>query len=230
MLHATFSVFFSLGSEFSVYPKSSYRVCKGILNKCVGRKKMMFIGCEGGKRHYFYVHLVSGAYWGLAVRFKSRVAKDEFAVFSMLDRVFAHEVLLRCLVRIDQQGNFYYGDIESIGRKRELKLLRASLQEHFLSTHSIYEVPSGIGSSKKDVLHALKLMRKPVYSKLDNIAQTLRENYQFSEKSNEDVNREKEKINSIKSKLIKDYRKTGCVFIIVLILFVSLLVVVLKTA
>ena len=53
MLHATFSVFFSLGSEFSVYPKSSYRVCKGILNKCLGRKKMMFIGCEGGKEALF---------------------------------------------------------------------------------------------------------------------------------------------------------------------------------
>lgn len=228
MLHATFSVFFSLGSEFSVYPKSSYRVCKGILNKCLGRKKMMFIGCEGGKRHYFYVHLVSGAYWGLAVRFKSRVAKDEFAVFSMLDRVFAHEVLLRCLVRIDQQGNFYYGDRESIGRKRELKLLRASLQEHFLSTHSIYEVPSGMDSSKKDVRHTLKLMRKPVYSKLDNIAQTLRENSQFNENLNGEINREKEKIKSIKSKLIKDYRKTGCVFIIVLILFVSLWMAILR--
>ena len=57
----------------------------------------------------------------------------------------------------------------------------------------------------EDVRHTLMLMRKPVYSKLDNIAQTLRENYQFSEKSNEDVNREKEKINSIKSKLIKNY-------------------------
>jgi hypothetical protein len=228
MLHATFSVFFSLGSEFSVYPKSSYRVCKGILNKCLGRKKMMFIGCEGEKRHYFYVHLVSGAYWGLAVRFKTRVAKDEFAVFAMLDRVFAHEVLLRCLVRIDQQGNFYYGDRESIGRKRELKLLRASLQEHFLSTHSIYEVPSGMDSSKKDVRHTLKLMRKPVYSKLDNIAQTLRENSQFNENLNGEINREKEKIKSIKSKLIKDYRKTGCVFIIVLILFVSLWMAILR--
>ncbi len=228
MLHATFSVFFSLGSEFSVYPKSSYRVCKGILNKCLGRKKMMCIGCEGEKRHYFYVHLVSGAYWGLAVRFKTRVAKDEFAVFAMLDRVFAHEVLLRCLVRIDQQGNFYYGDRESIGRKRELKLLRASLQEHFLSTHSIYEVPSGMDSSKKDVRHTLKLMRKPVYSKLDNIAQTLRENSQFNENLNGEINREKEKIKSIKSKLIKDYRKTGCVFIIVLILFVSLWMAILR--
>lgn len=228
MLHATFSVFFSLGSEFSVYPKSSYRVCKGILNKCLGRKKMMFIGCEGGKRHYFYVHLVSGAYWGLAVRFKSRVAKDEFAVFSMLDRVFAHEVLLRCLVRIDQQGNFYYGDRESIGRKRELKLLRASLQEHFLSTHSIYDVPSGIDSSKKDVLHTLKLMRKPVFSKLDNIAQTLRENYQFSEKLNGEINREKEKIKSIKSKLIKNYGEVGCGFITIFSLFVGLLMALLR--
>ena len=61
----------------------------------------------------------------------------KFAVFSMLDRVFAHEVLLRCLVRIDQQGNFYYGDRESIGRKRELKLL-SSFAPGAFSEHPLY--------------------------------------------------------------------------------------------
>ena len=129
---------------------------------------------------------------------------------------------------MNRQGVFFY---ERKNIKRYRKELCASLEEHFLSADlSTYELPACIDASMEDVRHTLKLMRKPVYSKLDNIAQTLRENYQFSEKSNEDVNREKEKINSIKSKLIKDYRKTGCVFIIVLILFVSLLVVVLKTA
>lgn len=226
MLHATFSVFFSLGSEFSVYPRRSFsHVYKKVLTKC-WRKKLMFTYREGRDMHYLYVHPMADAYWGLAVRLKSRGAKDEIALFSILDRVFAHEVLLRRMM--NRQGVFFY---ERKNIKRYRKELCASLEEHFLSADlSTYELPACIDASMEDVRHTLKLMRKPVYSKLDNIAQTLRENYQFSEKSNEDVNREKEKINSIKSKLIKDYRKTGCVFIIVLILFVSLLVVVLKTA
>ena len=226
MLHATFSVFFSLGSEFSVYPRRSFsHVYKKVLTKC-WKKKLMLTCREGRDMHYLYVHPIADTYWGLAVCLKSRAANDEIALFSILDRVFAHEVLLRRMM--NRQGVFFY---ERKNIKRYRKELCASLEEHFLSADlSTYELPACIDASMEDVRHTLKLMRKPVYSKLDNIAQTLRENYQFSEKSNEDVNREKEKINSIKSKLIKDYRKTGCVFIIVLILFVSLLVVVLKTA
>lgn len=80
----------------------------------------------------------------------------------------------------------------------------------------------------EDVRHTLMLMRKPVYSKLDNIAQTLRENYQFNERLNGDANREKEKIKSIKSKLIKNYGEVGCGFITIFSLFVGLLMALLR--
>ena len=80
----------------------------------------------------------------------------------------------------------------------------------------------------EDVRHTLKLMRKPVYSKLDNIAQTLRENSQFNEKLYGDVNWEKEKIKMIKSKLITDYGEVGCGFITIFSLFVGLLMVLLR--
>lgn len=224
MLHATFSVFFYSEGQFSVYPRRSFsHVYKKVLTKC-WRKKLMFTFREGRDMHYLYVHPMADAYWGLAVRFKSRAAKDEIALFSILDRVFAHEVLLRRMM--NRQGVFFY---ERKNIKRYRKELCASLEEHFLSADlSTYELPACIDASMEDVRHTLMLMRKPVYSKLDNIAQTLRENYQFSEKSNEDVNREKEKINSIKSKLIKDYGEVGCGFITIFSLFVGLLIAILR--
>ena len=127
---------------------------------------------------------------------------------------------------MNRQGVFFY---ERKNIKRYRKKLYASLEEHFLSADlSTYELPVCIDASMEDVRHTLMLMRKPVYSKLDNIAQTLRENYQFSEKSNEDVNREKEKINSIKSKLIKNYGEVGCGFITIFSLFVGLLIAILR--
>lgn len=233
MLHATFSVFFYSEGQLSVYPRYPRRsfshVYKEVLTKC-WRKKLMFTCREGRDMHYLYVHPMLcvhpmvDAYWGLAVRLKSRAAKDEIALFSILDRVFAHEVLLRRMM--NRQGVFFY---ERKNIKRYRKELCASLEEHFLSADlSTYELPACIDSSMEDVRHTLMLMRKPVYSKLDNIAQTLRENYQFSEKSNEDVNREKEKINSIKSKLIKNYGEVGCGFITIFSLFVGLLIAILR--
>lgn len=233
MLHATFSVFFYSEGQLSVYPRYPRRsfshVYKEVLTKC-WRKKLMFTCREGRDMHYLYVHPMlcvhpmADAYWGLAVRLKSRAAKDEIALFSILDRVFAHEVLLRRMM--NRQGVFFY---ERKNIKRYRKELCASLEEHFLSADlSTYELPACIDSSMEDVRHTLMLMRKPVYSKLDNIAQTLRENYQFNEKSNEDVNREKEKINSIKSKLIKNYGEVGCGFITIFSLFVGLLIAILR--
>ena len=224
MLHATFSVFFYSEGQLSVYPRRSFsHVYKEVLTKC-WRKKLMFTCREGRDMHYLYVHPMADAYWGLAVRLKSRAAKDEIALFSILDRVFAHEVLLRRMM--NRQGVFFY---ERKNIKRYRKELCASLEEHFLSADlSTYELPACIDASMEDVRHTLMLMRKPVYSKLDNIAQTLRENYQFSEKSNEDVNREKEKINSIKSKLIKDYGEAGCGLITIFSLFVGLLMALLR--
>ena len=233
MLHATFSVFFYSEGQLSVYPRYPRRsfshVYKEVLTKC-WRKKLMFTCREGRDMHYLYVHPMlcvhpmADAYWGLAVRLKSRAAKDEIALFSILDRVFAHEVLLRRMM--NRQGVFFY---ERKNIKRYRKELCASLEEHFLSADlSTYELPACIDSSMEDVRHTLMFMRKPVYSKLDNIAQTLRENYQFSEKSNEDVNREKEKINSIKSKLIKNYGEVGCGFITIFSLFVGLLIAILR--
>lgn len=226
MLHATFSVFFYSEGQLSVYPRRSFsHVYKEVLIKC-WRKKLMFTCREGKDMHYLYVHPIADAYWGLAVRLKSRAAKDEIALFSILDRVFAHEVLrLRMMNRL---GHFCYGgNNQNIERFR--KDLWASLGGHFLSADlSTYELPACIDSSMEDVRHTLKLMRKPVYSKLDNVAQTLRENYQFSEKLNEDVNREKEKIKSIKSKLITDYGEVGCGFITIFSLFVGLLIAILR--
>ena len=233
MLHATFSVFFYSEGQLSVYPRYPRRsfshVYKEVLTKC-WRKKLMFTCREGRDMHYLYVHPMlcvhpmADAYWGLAVRLKSRAAKDEIALFSILDRVFAHEVLLRRMM--NRQGVFFY---ERKNIKRYRKELCASLEEHFLSADlSTYELPACIDSSMEDVRHTLMLMRKPVYSKLDNIAQTLRENYQFNERLNGDVNREKEKIKSIKSKLIKNYGEVGCGFITVFSLFVGLLIAILR--
>lgn len=190
----------------------------------------MFTCREGRDMHYLYVHPMlcvhpmADAYWGLAVRLKSRAAKDEIALFSILDRVFAHEVLLRRMM--NRQGVFFY---ERKNIKRYRKELCASLEEHFLSADlSTYELPACIDSSMEDVRHTLMLMRKPVYSKLDNIAQTLRENYQFNERLNGDAYREKEKIKSIKSKLIKNYGEVGCGFITIFSLFVGLLMALLR--
>lgn len=233
MLHATFSVFFYSEGQLSVYPRYPRRsfshVYKEVLTKC-WRKKLMFTCREGRDMHYLYVHPMlcvhpmADAYWGLAVRLKSRAAKDEIALFSILDRVFAHEVLLRRMM--NRQGVFFY---ERKNIKRYRKELCASLEEHFLSADlSTYELPACIDSSMEDVRHTLMLMRKPVYSKLDNIAQTLRENYQFSEKLNGEINREKEKIKSIKSKLIKNYGEVGCGFITIFSLFVGLLMAILR--
>lgn len=233
MLHATFSVFFYSEGQLSVYPRYPRRsfshVYKEVLTKC-WRKKLMFTCREGRDMHYLYVHPMlcvhpmADAYWGLAVRLKSRAAKDEIALFSILDRVFAHEVLLRRMM--NRQGVFFY---ERKNIKRYRKELCASLEEHFLSADlSTYELPACIDSSMEDVRHTLMLMRKPVYSKLDNIAQTLRENYQFNERLNGDVNREKEKIKSIKSKLIKNYGEVGCGFITIFSLFVGLLMALLR--
>ena len=233
MLHATFSVFFYSEGQLSVYPRYPRRsfshVYKEVLTKC-WRKKLMFTCREGRDMHYLYVHPMlcvhpmADAYWGLAVRLKSRAAKDEIALFSILDRVFAHEVLLRRMM--NRQGVFFY---ERKNIKRYRKELCASLEEHFLSADlSTYELPACIDSSMEDVRHTLMLMRKPVYSKLDNIAQTLRENYQFNERLNGDVNREKEKIKSIKSELITDYGEAGCGLIMVFSLFVGLLMVILR--
>ena len=226
MLHATFSVFFYSEGQLSVYPRRSFsHVYKEVLTKC-WRKKLMFTCREGRDMHYLYVHPIADAYLGLAVRLKSRAAKDEIALFSILDRVFAHEVLLRRMM--NRQGDFCYGgNNQNIEKFR--KDLWTSLGEHFLSADlSTYELPACIDASMEDVRHTLKLMRKPVYSKLDNIAQTLRENYQFNEKLNGDVNREKEKIKSIKSKLIKNYGEAGCGFITVFSLFVGLLMAILR--
>ena len=229
MLHATFSVFFYSEGQLSVYPRYPRRsfshVYKEVLTKC-WKKKLMLTCREGRDMHYLYVHPIADTYWGLAVCLKSRAANDEIALFSILDRVFAHEMLrLRMMNRL---GHFCYGgNNQNINRFG--KDLWASLQEHFFSADlSTYELPSGIDSSKKDVRHTLKLMRKPVYSKLDNIAQTLRENYQFNERLNGDVNREKEKIKSIKSELITDYGEAGCGLIMVFSLFVGLLMVILR--
>lgn len=226
MLHATFSVFFYSEGQLSVYPRRSFsHVYKKVLTKC-WKKKLMLTCREGRDMHYLYVHPIADTYWGLAVCLKSRAANDEIALFSILDRVFAHEMLrLRMMNRL---GHFCYGgNNQNINRFG--KDLWASLQEHFFSADlSTYELPSGIDSSKKDVRHTLKLMRKPVYSKLDNIAQTLRENYQFNERLNGDVNREKEKIKSIKSELITDYGEAGCGLIMVFSLFVGLLMVILR--
>jgi len=233
MLHATFSVFFYSEGQLSVYPRYPRRsfshVYKEVLTKC-WRKKLMFTCREGRDMHYLYVHPMlcvhpmADAYWGLAVRLKSRAAKDEIALFSILDRVFAHEVLLRRMM--NRQGVFFY---ERKNIKRYRKELCASLEEHFLSADlSTYELPACIDSSMEDVRHTLMLMRKPVYSKLDNIAQTLRENYQFNERLNGDANREKEKIKSIKSKLIKNYGEVGCGFITIFSLFVGLLIAILR--
>mgnify|MGYP000704917667 FL=1 len=233
MLHATFSVFFYSEGQLSVYPRYPRRsfshVYKEVLTKC-WRKKLMFTCREGRDMHYLYVHPMlcvhpmADAYWGLAVRLKSRAAKDEIALFSILDRVFAHEVLLRRMM--NRQGVFFY---ERKNIKRYRKELCASLEEHFLSADlSTYELPACIDSSMEDVRHTLMLMRKPVYSKLDNIAQTLRENYQFNERLNGDANREKEKIKSIKSKLIKNYGEVGCGFITIFSLFVGLLMALLR--
>ena len=233
MLHATFSVFFYSEGQLSVYPRYPRRsfshVYKEVLTKC-WRKKLMFTCREGRDMHYLYVHPMlcvhpmADAYWGLAVRLKSRAAKDEIALFSLLDRVFAHEVLLRRMM--NRQGVFFY---ERKNIKRYRKELCASLEEHFLSADlSTYELPACIDSSMEDVRHTLMLMRKPVYSKLDNIAQTLRENYQFNERLNGDANREKEKIKSIKSKLIKNYGEVGCGFITIFSLFVGLLMALLR--
>lgn len=233
MLHATFSVFFYYEGQLSVYPRYPRRsfshVYKEVLTKC-WRKKLMFTCREGRDMHYLYVHPMlcvhpmADAYWGLAVRLKSRAAKDEIALFSILDRVFAHEVLLRRMM--NRQGVFFY---ERKNIKRYRKELCASLEEHFLSADlSTYELPACIDSSMEDVRHTLMLMRKPVYSKLDNIAQTLRENYQFNERLNGDANREKEKIKSIKSKLIKNYGEVGCGFITIFSLFVGLLMALLR--
>lgn len=233
MLHATFSVFFYSEGQLSVYPRYPRRsfshVYKEVLTKC-WRKKLMFTCREGRGMHYLYVHPMlcvhpmADAYWGLAVRLKSRAAKDEIALFSILDRVFAHEVLLRRMM--NRQGVFFY---ERKNIKRYRKELCASLEEHFLSADlSTYELPACIDSSMEDVRHTLMLMRKPVYSKLDNIAQTLRENYQFNERLNGDANREKEKIKSIKSKLIKNYGEVGCGFITIFSLFVGLLMALLR--
>ena len=233
MLHATFSVFFYSKGQLSVYPRYPRRsfshVYKEVLTKC-WRKKWMFTCREGRDMHYLYVHPMlcvhpmADAYWGLAVRFKSRAAKDEIALFSILDRVFAHEVLLRRMM--NRQGVFFY---ERKNIKRYRKELCASLEEHFLSADlSTYELPVCIDASMEDVRHTLLLMRKPVYSKLDNIAQTLRENYQFNERLNGDANREKEKIKSIKSKLIKNYGEVGCGFITIFSLFVGLLMALLR--
>ena len=233
MLHATFSVFFYSEGQLSVYPRYPRRsfshVYKEVLTKC-WRKKLMFTCREGRDMHYLYVHPMlcvhpmADAYWGLAVRLKSRAAKDEIALFSILDRVFAHEVLLRRMM--NRQGVFFY---ERKNIKRYRKELCASLEEYFLSADlSTYELPACIDSSMEDVRHTLMLMRKPVYSKLDNIAQTLRENYQFNERLNGDANREKEKIKSIKSKLIKNYGEVGCGFITIFSLFVGLLMALLR--
>lgn len=233
MLHATFSVFFYSEGQLSVYPRYPRRsfshVYKEVLTKC-WRKKLMFTCREGRDMHYLYVHPMlcvhpmADAYWGLAVRLKSRAAKDEIALFSILDKVFAHEVLLRRMM--NRQGVFFY---ERKNIKRYRKELCASLEEHFLSADlSTYELPACIDSSMEDVRHTLMLMRKPVYSKLDNIAQTLRENYQFNERLNGDANREKEKIKSIKSKLIKNYGEVGCGFITIFSLFVGLLMALLR--
>lgn len=233
MLHATFSVFFYSEGQLSVYPRYPRRsfshVYKEVLTKC-WRKKLMFTCREGRDMHYLYVHPMlcvhpmADAYWGLAVRLKSRAAKDEIALFSILDRVFAHEVLLRRMM--NRQGVFFY---ERKNIKRYRKELCASLEEHFLSADlSTYELPACIDSSMEDVRHTLMLMRKPVYSKLDNIAQTLRENYQFNERLNGDAYREKEKIKSIKSKLIKNYGEVGCGFITIFSLFVGLLMALLR--
>ena len=233
MLHATFSVFFYSEGQLSVYPRYPRRsfshVYKEVLTKC-WRKKLMFTCREGRDMHYLYVHPMlcvhpmADAYWGLAVRLKSRAAKDEIALFSILDRVFAHEVLLRRMM--NRQRVFFY---ERKNIKRYRKELCASLEEHFLSADlSTYELPACIDSSMEDVRHTLMLMRKPVYSKLDNIAQTLRENYQFNERLNGDANREKEKIKSIKSKLIKNYGEVGCGFITIFSLFVGLLMALLR--
>lgn len=233
MLHATFSVFFYSEGQLSVYPRYPRRsfshVYKEVLTKC-WRKKLMFTCREGRDMHYLYVHPMlcvhpmADAYWGLAVRLKSRAAKDEIALFSILDRVFAHEVLLRRMM--NRQGVFFY---ERKNIKRYRKELCASLEEHFLSADlSTYELPACIDSSMEDVRHTLMLMRKPVYSKLDNIAQMLRENYQFNERLNGDANREKEKIKSIKSKLIKNYGEVGCGFITIFSLFVGLLIAILR--
>ncbi len=233
MLHATFSVFFYSEGQLSVYPRYPRRsfshVYKEVLTKC-WRKKLMFTCREGRDMHYLYVHPMlcvhpmADAYWGLAVRLKSRAAKDKIALFSILDRVFAHEVLLRRMM--NRQGVFFY---ERKNIKRYRKELCASLEEHFLSADlSTYELPACIDSSMEDVRHTLMLMRKPVYSKLDNIAQTLRENYQFNERLNGDANREKEKIKSIKSKFIKNYGEVGCGFITIFSLFVGLLMALLR--
>ena len=127
---------------------------------------------------------------------------------------------------MNRQGVFFY---ERKNIKRYRKELCASLEEHFLSADlSTYELPVCIDASMEDVRHTLLLMRKPVYSKLDNIAQTLRENYQFNERLNGDANREKEKIKSIKSKLIKNYGEVGCGFITIFSLFVGLLMALLR--
>ena len=226
MLHATFSVFFYSEGQLSVYPRRSFsHVYKEVLTKC-WRKKLMFTCREGRDMHYLYVHPIADTYWGLAVCLKSRAAKDEIALFSILDRVFAHEVLLRRMM--NRQGIFCR-ERHNKNIRRYGKELCASLGEHFFSADlSTYELPACIDSSMEDVRHTLMLMRKPVYSKLDNVAQTLRENYQFNERLNGDVNREKEKIKTIKSKLIKDYGEVGCGCVTVFSLFVGLLMAILR--